>query len=396
MQKSLRGLIVCAVLIATAAFFMLNRANGSKNTLSYAYPFHHVHSGTKLENEIAFYKKQLSQNPGSAPDRASLASAYLKKARLTSENKWYVHAEKEALKSLTAFPVFNSQAELVLSQVAEARHDFKKAIKIADAVLRSGRGVESALAVKTTSYIGMGKLNQAKKSAALLLSQLPSASSHALYAQVMIAQNKDKKAVEELHDALGYEQPGEKFTSAWIRTLLGQIYARKGEEEKAEKLYRESLRILPDNLMAMASLAELKMSLEHYGEAETLYERAFAVSVQASYLYFLSRVKTMQAASPDAEEYQKRAERLMRKEISQGSFGHRSLLARLLLDRGKTQDVKEALALMKQEIAHRCDKQTLQVYSVALSRSGRFEQAQTIMIAAEGGKMPSELLSVCP
>lgn len=396
MTRSVRTVVFTAVPFAAAVYLMLNGASGNKTPFPYAYPFHEVRSGTNLENEIAFYKKRLTQNPESAPDRTSLASAYLKKARMSSENKWYVLAGDEALKSLASQPVYNSQAKLVLAQVAEARHDFKKAIQIADDVLQTGRGVESALAVKTTSYIGMGKLNQAEKSAALLLSQSPSASSHALYAQAMIAQNKDKKAVEELHDALGYEQPGEKFTSAWIRTLLGQIYARKGEAEKAEKLYRESLRILPDNLMAMASLAELKMSLKHYGEAGTLYERAFAVSGQPSYLYFLSRVKTMQGSAPDAEYYQKRAERLMRKEIKHGCFGHRSLLARLLLDRGKTKDMKEALSLMKKEIFLRCDKQTLQVYSLALSRAGDFQRAQNIMFTAEGGKMPHELLSVCP
>ncbi|MFS8117974.1 MAG: tetratricopeptide repeat protein, partial [Microcoleus sp.] len=62
-----------------------------------------------------------------------------------------------------------------------------------------------------------------------------------------------------------------------------------------------------------------------------------------------------------------------------GGFGHRRDLARLLLGKGRSPDVTEALALMQQEVKIRRDALTLDTSAWALSSAGEWEKADQVM-----------------
>src|SRR5262249_43241924 len=140
-----------------------------------------------LRDEIAFYQSRIARTPESGLDRAELAGAYLKMARVTGDLGWYLLAEDTARQSLVNLPVSNTAATLVLARVAEARHDFTTAIRLAGAAGPS----EEALPIVVTSNLARGDVPGAARAAADFLATDPSLQAYALRALVEVARGRD-------------------------------------------------------------------------------------------------------------------------------------------------------------------------------------------------------------
>jgi len=350
----------------------------------YRYPFERTTRGRAtevLEQEIAFYQKRIQRDAEGGLDLASLAGVYLKKARLTGQTHWYLLAEHAARRSIANLPFYNDGAVLALAKVAEARHDFEEAIRLA----RSVAAREEAFAIITSASLAMGRLNDAASAADTLVARAPTLSSYGLRALVHLARGRDVKADADFRRALAAEQPGEQGSSAWVRTLMGRSSMRRGRVTDARELLAEALRILPQYAPALIHLAELETKLGRYVEAEQMYWKVLAVSPGASYplvydhvaMQGLARARALQGDRDPAEALWSKAEMMIRGHLN--AFGHRRELARLLLERGRGADVAEALSLMQMEVRLRRDAETLDIFAWALSRAGKWREANGVV-----------------
>ncbi|MBW4493879.1 MAG: tetratricopeptide repeat protein [Oscillatoria princeps RMCB-10] len=360
---------------------------------AYRYPFSEslesqASPKLSLQQEIAFYQHRLSLDPQSGLNRAALAQAYLKMARATGESSWYLLAQQAAERSLASLPFDNTGALLALARIAEARHDFPTALRLAE---QAGFRNEDALAIKVTSNLAAGKVDEAARSAEALVRRIPNLGTLTLRALTHQAQGKDAEALRDFQQALAAEEPGELGSSARTRTLLGRYWAKRGQLAEAKALYQEALRLAPRNSLALAHLAELETRLGQYREAESHYAQIVTYSNGAATVYDhivdrgMARLKELQGDSKAAKQWQDRAEAILRQQTAgeKGSnFGHRRELAHLLLERGRPQDVGEALTLMRAEVKIRQDAQTLDTLAWALSRLGRWQEARTAMRSA--------------
>jgi tetratricopeptide (TPR) repeat protein len=366
----------------------------SKLAAPYRYPFSQSLTSTTntanlVQQEIAFYQERVRQDPQGGLNLASLARAYLKMARATGEGSWYLLAEQTAGRSLANLPFNNEGAVLVLARVAEARHDFAEAIRNAQIVLQSQPHNEDALAIMVTSQLAIGKVTQANDAANTLVERIPTLGSLTLQALVKIAQGQDQEAIQAFHSALATEEVGETSSSAWVRTLLGRFYFQRGQLTLAEELYQEALRISPRYSFALVQLGELKTRQGEYKAAEKYYDQVIAYSRESATVFdhvvarSKARLMQLQGKQSEAIALWQQAEDLLRQENANGhasgSFGHRRELAQLLLERGLTKDVPEALSLMQTEVTQRRDPQTLDTYAWALARSERWHQAQNVI-----------------
>jgi tetratricopeptide (TPR) repeat protein len=394
------GLLLISVPITTTLLLAvpsLLHSPSPQLAAPYGYRFSQSLPGTdnrraNLQKEISFYQEKVKQNPESGLNLAALAQAYLKMARATGENHWYLLAEQAAKRSLANLPFNNQGAIVVLARVAQARHDFAEAIRLSEQVLTSQPGNENALAILVTSNLAMGKLAAAKIAADALVNQIPTQGNLTLQALVLTAQGQDKEAIDTFKFALAAEEPGEAGTSAWTRVLLGQFYYKHGQLELAEQLYKEALRILPRYPLALLQLAELETRKGNYHNAESLYAQVLPNSQQSSTIFDhvvlrgRTKLKQLQGKQQEAGEILQKAETLLRQENAaghtNGSFGHRRELARLLLEKNNPQDTAEALSLMQTEVRIRRDAQTLDTLAWALLRSGHTKEAQQTMQAA--------------
>lgn len=335
-----------------------------------------------LQQEIAFYQKRLAVDSRSGLNRAALAGVYLKMARATGEGGWFLLAEQAANRSIADLPFDNNGALLVLARIAEARHDFPTALRFAKQV---GFDNEDAIALTVTSHLAMGKVSEANAAAEALVNRLPNLGSLTLRALVREAQGRDAEVLQDYKQAMALEEPGEVAGSARARSLLGRFYARRGQFVQAKALFLEALRLVPRYPLALIYLADLETRQGNYREAIGYYSKVSAYSGGAATVFDrtvdrgMARVKQLQGEAIASEKLRDKAEAGLRQEQVSGGFGHRRDLARLLLEKGRSPDITEALVLMQQEVKIRRDALTLDTLAWALLAAGEWEKADRVM-----------------
>ena len=335
-----------------------------------------------LQQEIAFYQQRLAVDSRSGLNRAALAGVYLKMARATGEGGWFLLAEQAAQRSIADLPFNNTGALLVLARIAEARHDFPTALRFAKQV---GFDNEDAIALAVTSHLATGKVSEASAAAETLVNKLPNLGSLTLRALVREAQGRDAEVLRDFREAMVAEEPGEVGGSARARSLLGRFYARRGQFVQAKALFLEALRLVPRYPLALIYLADLETRQGNYREAIGYYSKVSAYSGGAATVFDrtvdrgMARVKELQGDAIASQKLRDKAEAGLRQEQVSGGFGHRRDLAGLLLEKGRSQDVAEALTLMQQEVKIRRDVLTLDTLAWALSSAGEWEKADRVM-----------------
>ncbi|MCC3594681.1 tetratricopeptide repeat protein [Microcoleus sp. PH2017_28_MFU_U_A] len=335
-----------------------------------------------IQQEIAFYQQRLAVDSKSGLNRAALASAYLKMARVTGEGGWFLLAEQAAERSIALLPFDNKGALLVLARIAEARHDFATALRFAKQV---GFDNEDAIALSITSHLATGKISDASIAAEALVNRIPNLGSLTLRALVRESQGRDAEVLQDYRQAMAAEEPGEIAGSARVRSLLGRFYARRGQFVQAKALFLEALRLVPRYPLALIYLGDLETRQGNYREAEANYSKVSAYSGGAATVFDrlvdrgMARVKELQGDARSSAKLRDKAEAGLRQEQVSGGFGHRRDLASLLLEKGRSQDVAEALLLMQEEVKIRRDAVTLDIYAWALSSAGEWQKADRVM-----------------
>jgi len=242
---------------------------------------------------------------------------------------------------------------------------------------------QDTLTIAVIANLAMGQLIPARQSADQLVAQNPDLAALTMKGLVDVSQGHDQAAMQSFQQGLQAEEPEEAGSSVWARTILGRLYFKRGQLEMAEKLYREALRVMPQYLPAMLNLAELEVRRGNYQTAEDLYSTIALTSQRSPTVYDhivfrgMARVKELRGDPKSAEAWRDRAEARLRKDLT--AFGHRRELARLLLERGRPQDLTEALSLMQQEVQVRRDAETMDTLAWVLTRLGRWQEAQTAM-----------------
>jgi tetratricopeptide (TPR) repeat protein len=390
-----------------------------RSQASHRYPYA-VTSGhsRSLQNEINFYTERIRRNPSDGLDRAALATTYLKLARSTGNSSYYHLAEDTARQSLANLPMNNTAAQLVLARVAEAEHDFPTTFKVIDQVLQKQPHHPDAQTLLVTSQLAVGRLPEASQTAQRLVAQTPTLGTYTLKALVHAAQGQDDQAIQAFQQALAAEEPGEVASSAKTRTLLGRFYAQRGQAQLARQLFQEALRIVPNNTLTRVEQAKLETQQGNYQRAEAIYAQISetpdtANGLDHEVIQGRALLKGLQGDRAAANQLWAKAEQDFHnqhdhedppdpeqnkaahkhdhqhdeashdhdhpQDKDHASFGHRRDLARLLLTRGTTTDIAEALALMQAEVQLRRDAETLEIYAWALQNSDRPQEAQTVL-----------------
>ena len=278
--------------------------------------------------------------------------------------------------SLANLSFANDGAVMVLAEIAQAEHEFAKALSLVEPL--SG---EKPLTVVVTSNLAMGQLAEAETAANALVDFVPSLGSLSLRGVVRKAMGDLTGAMQDFEQAISAEEPNEQRGSAQVRTFLGDLYAEQGNLKQAELLYRAALDIVPDYSFALLHLAELETRLGRYRAAEQHYTRISNLpSLDDVGLQGIARVKSLQGKPAEAEW--QGAETYLRENMDGSALSHRRDLARLLLERGRDQDVDEAVILMQTELENRRDAGTLDLLAWSLFRAGRYQEAQTFVTEA--------------
>ncbi len=382
--------LIAAVLslgVGLSIAYYASMALSRPNPWQYRFQRPEVGSVTKnIQQEIAFHQRRIQQQPSAGLERASLAASYLKMARATGDSSWYLLAKQTAQQSLSQLSVNNYGAILVLAKIAAAQHDFAAS----QALLKQIPPQSESLALLTTIQLATGDTSTAQQTANTLVQRVPTMGNYALKALAAVARGQDQAAIQDFKAAIAVEEAGEAGSSAWIRTLLGRLYYKRGQLQQADELYRSALQILPQYPPALLNSAELAVrkwqsnpqETQYLQQATEIYRQFFLTHQQASTVYDhvalrgLARIQRLQQ-DPQANKTWERAVAKLRSDLD--GFGHRRELAQLLLERGQKKDIVEALALMQAEVKTRQDPETWDTLAMAYLRMNQLPAAEQAM-----------------
>jgi tetratricopeptide (TPR) repeat protein len=336
-------------------------------------------SRRELDDGIAGLEERARQLTPSPFDLNELADLYFRRGRLTADLGDYARAEELARRSLALLPTPNA-AVLVLAKLANTRHDFRGAIELARQHQHGlSTGAHTALA---TAYLALGELATAAEETEALVRAQPTSSSYFLRALVMQAQGRDDEAAFDFTRAALAEESGDPQEAARLRALWARFLLRRGELAGAGRLIGEALRIAPGYPLALAQRGELLLRRGEAKAAAAQFEQAFAASRQVRYLIDQARALEQGGARPAADALRAQVEQLVSAELTEGGLGHRLDLIEVLVDRGGAADLTRAIALGREELAHRPSAETRYQLARALTRAGQSDDALAQVQAA--------------
>lgn len=321
----------------------------------------------EIDDTIAALEARVKAAPTPAPfDLSELADLYFRRAQLAGDRRDYDRAGELAKQSLAILPAPNS-ATLTLAKLANARHDFREAIRLAAHHKTRSAAVPT---IEATAYLALGDLVAAARAAHAAVTVKPDTNTYLMRALVLAAQGRDREATADFAAAVRVEDHGDPQGAARLRALWARFLIRRGELAGAAPLLDEAERIAPDFTMAQALRGELLLRSGKPKEAARAYEQAFATSRQVRYLMDQARALEVAGDATNADAVRAQVETIVRGELAEGGFGHRLDLAEVLIDRGNTPRLVEAIALAREEVANRPSAEARYQLARGLARSG--------------------------
>jgi Tfp pilus assembly protein PilF len=299
---------------------------------------------------IAALETRMREGPNPF-DAAELAELYYRRAQREGDRRDFAASEAMAKRSLAMLKAPNS-ARLTLAKLANARHEFRRAIEIAREYSKSKKS-SSAYQVIATAYLALGEVEAAVEAADDMVAIRRDSGSHLMRALTLEAAGRDVEAAFDFGRAARLEHYGDKFNAARLRALWGRFLFRRGEYEGAALLFDEASRIVPRFPQALAGQAELAMKSGDPKKASALFEEAFISSRRVRYLIDRARALELSRDHRGARELRIQAERLLRRELEEDGLGHRLELVELLIDRGGAEHLEEAVKLANAELTQR-------------------------------------------
>ncbi len=329
-----------------------------------------------MRKEELFLRKKIKRASGNALAQSSLAGVLASQSQLTGDLSKMDEAEKFAKRSLENLPYYNFSARMVLAEVAEARHQFPEAIKIAEDVLKESKGNVSALNLLVTAKLGFGKPAEAARDADILITLVPEMTSYTFRALTRLAQGQNAEALSDFQEALKRESAGEKSSSAWLRMLMGRYYFRILDLETAKKYTDSSLKVMPDYHAALAQKGEIAVMMNNDEEAMKLYQKAYKERQEPPYLLAMADIHERRNEHRMAEKIRFKAEKIVRKEIETTPYGHYNELAQILINRGNSEESAQAVEAAQTNVTQRMNGESYFVLAQAFAFQGNIAEAK--------------------
>jgi tetratricopeptide (TPR) repeat protein len=380
-----RLLIAGAVGVVVALFLVLaiatrdpadhRRSDLATDPASVTYRYAVTGAREDHADTIAALEKRLETAASPMYDTAELADLYYQRAQLDGDPRDYAASEAMAKRSLALVRRPNG-ALLTLAKLANARHDFHEAIELAREHMVANPTSAGHL-VLATAHLALGELPEASEAANAAIAQKPDGNGYLMRALVMQAQGRDAEAAFDFARAAAIESHGDPHGAARLRALWGRFLTSRGELAGAQRLLDEALRIAPTHSLALAQRGELALRAGQLARAEALFEQAFAASRQVRYLLDQARTKDLAGDKLGANALRTQIESIVRAELEEGGFGHRLDLVEVLVDRGNTRDLVEAVTLAREEVAKRPSALARFQLARALGKTGATDDALT-------------------
>ncbi|OKH98463.1 hypothetical protein A6A06_30335 [Streptomyces sp. CB02923] len=247
-------LLACAV---TVGGLVLGNGGGRAPALVPAPPSPDVPvdrgAAAGLTGAVNALQARLRERPGDWLGWAGLGAAYVEQARTTGDPTRYPQAERALGRSLALRPRGNDAGLAGRAALAAARHDFRAALRDADASLAVNPYGERALAVRVDALVELGRYDAALAAARHADAVHPGLPSFTRLAYVRELHG-DAEGARKVLD-LARRSAAQPADIAYVATALGQLARSQGQYPEALRHYGDALRAVPAHLPALEGRA---------------------------------------------------------------------------------------------------------------------------------------------
>lgn len=325
------------------------------------------------EQGMAQAQRLIEKNPKNYEAYNALALALSRRARETSDVKFYAEAEQTLKRSFEISPD-NFDGKRTEVWLLLGKHEFAAA---RDEALKLNKRLPDDVMVYgflTDANAELGNYADAEKAAQLMLDLRPGNSpgvTRAAYLRELFGDVDG--ALELMNMALASTGPTETEDAAWILTQMAHLQLSVGRVDEAEKNLQQALARFPAYHYALANLAKLRLVQKRFDEAVQCLQRRYQAAPHAENLFDLAEALQVTGRTQEAKNAFAEFERKSLLETNRADNSNRELI---FYYADYAREPLKALEVAKREFANRHDVYTLDAYAWALHVNGQDREAR--------------------
>jgi tetratricopeptide (TPR) repeat protein len=325
------------------------------------------------EQAMAQASQLIEKNPKNFEAYNALALALSRRARETSDVKFYAQGEATLEKSFEISPD-NFDGKRIEVWLLLGRHEFAAARESAQKLNKRVPDDVMVYGFLTDANVELGNYEEAEKACQLMLNLRPGnlpGITRAAYLRELFGDVDG--SLDLMNMALESTAPAEAEDRAWILSQMGHLELSVGKLAEADKVLQQALALFPGYHYALQNLAKVRIEQKRYDEAIALLTQRYQAAQHAENLYDLA--EAVEVAGQKAEAQKAFAEFEI-KSLAESSRGDNSNRELIFYYADHAHEPVKALGVAQREYDRRHDVYTLDAYAWALHVNGRDQEAR--------------------
>jgi tetratricopeptide (TPR) repeat protein len=331
------------------------------------------------ERSMAQAKRLIEKNPRNFEAYNALALAFSRRARETSNVKFYAQAE-ETLKTSFEISPHNFDGEKIHVWLLLGRHEFAAAREEARKLNKKMPDDVMVYGFLTDANIEVGNYKEAEDSAQLMLDIRPGnlpGLARAAYLRELFGDLEG--SIELMNMAYQSTPPSEAEDRAWTLSQIAHLQLMSGKIADADNTLQQALTIFPGYHYALGNLAKVRIEQKRYEDAVKILQQRYDSAQHAENLYDLAEALELAGHRGQAQQAFGEFETKSRLESAYADNSNRELI---FYYADHANQASKALEVAQAEYARRRDVFTLDAYAWALHVNGRDSEARSQIAAA--------------
>jgi tetratricopeptide (TPR) repeat protein len=315
----------------------------------------------------------IAKNPKDFEAYNALALALSRRARETSDVKFYARAEEALQKSFEVSPD-NFDGQRIHVWLLLGKHEFAAALEAAKKLNLKMPDDVMLYGFLTDANVELGNYKHAETAAQWMLDLKPGnipGLTRAAYLRELFGDIEG--SLDLMNMAYQSTPPGEVEDGAWIVTQMAHLNLAIGKIDESEKLSQQALLIFPGYHYALGNLAKVRIQQRRYDEAVELLKQRYQAAPHAENLYDLAQALRLAGKTDDANKAFAEFEQKSLLETNRGDNSNHELI---FYYADYDQQPTKALEVAQREIVRRHDVFTLDSYAWALYQNGQYAEAR--------------------
>ena len=325
------------------------------------------------QRSIATAQKMIDKAPKDFEAYNALALALSRRARETSDVRYYDQAEAALQKSFAISPG-NFDGQRTHVWLLLGKHEFAAALLEAKKLNEKMPDDVMTYGFLTDANVELGNYRDAETAADWMLKLRPGnlpGLTRAAYLRELYG-NIDG-SLELMQMAFDSTPPSEVEDGAWILTQMAHLKLAAGKSAEAEKLLARALLMFPGYHYAVGNLAKVRIQQGRYNEAVDLLQKRFDSAPHAENLYDLAEALQLAGRTEEAKTAFAQFEQKSLAETDRTDNSNHELI---FYYADYAHHPANALSVAQREIARRHDVFTLDAYAWALYSNGQYREAE--------------------